>query len=203
MTTGEAARPIEHVPVLIAGGGPVGLATALEPAHNGVASLVVEPREEVSWLRPRAKTTSAPELTDPRLAGADAECEAVRPPVARAVEESKDGEFHSLDLVLGYAYRGSPLITGTAAGGRFGHRWLDANDSLFDHLGREFTLVGDLARPETEEFVNAAADEGVPLELFHHPPTVVAPVRPDQHVVWNGDATGEARQIPLRAIGHP
>src|SRR5690349_24895905 len=55
VTDGSAHR----VPVLIAGGGPVGLATALELAHHGVPSLVVEPREEVSWLRPRAKTTSA------------------------------------------------------------------------------------------------------------------------------------------------
>ncbi len=46
-------------PVLIAGGGPVGLATAVELAHHGVESVVIERRRDVSWLRPRAKTTSA------------------------------------------------------------------------------------------------------------------------------------------------
>lgn len=46
-------------PVLVVGGGPVGLTTALELAHHGVASLVVEPRAIVDHLRPRAKTTSA------------------------------------------------------------------------------------------------------------------------------------------------
>ncbi|MEV4513268.1 FAD-dependent monooxygenase [Dactylosporangium sp. NPDC049525] len=45
--------------VVVVGGGPVGLATAMELDHHGVASVVVEPREHVSYLRPRAKTTSA------------------------------------------------------------------------------------------------------------------------------------------------
>src|SRR5580698_10273042 len=45
--------------VLVVGGGPVGLATAMELDYHGVDSIVVEPRETVSYLRPRAKTTSA------------------------------------------------------------------------------------------------------------------------------------------------
>ena len=49
----EPARP-----VLIVGGGPVGLACALELAHHGVRSIVLERRGEVTMLRPRAKTMS-------------------------------------------------------------------------------------------------------------------------------------------------
>ena len=45
-------------PVLVAGGGPAGLAAAAELALHGVACVVIEPRPVVSHRRPRAKTTS-------------------------------------------------------------------------------------------------------------------------------------------------
>jgi 2-polyprenyl-6-methoxyphenol hydroxylase-like FAD-dependent oxidoreductase len=44
--------------VLIAGGGPVGLATAVELGRRGIDCLVVEPREVVSHARPRCKTVN-------------------------------------------------------------------------------------------------------------------------------------------------
>ncbi|MBV9577283.1 MAG: FAD-dependent monooxygenase [Chloroflexi bacterium] len=47
-----------EVPVLIAGGGPTGLAAAVELGQRGIACLVLEPRETISFDRPRAKTTS-------------------------------------------------------------------------------------------------------------------------------------------------
>lgn len=48
-----------RVPVLVAGGGPVGLSVALELGIHRVRCLVAEPREVVDHSRPRAKTTSA------------------------------------------------------------------------------------------------------------------------------------------------
>lgn len=45
--------------VIIVGAGPVGLSLALELAHHGVSSTLVEPRAVVEDSRPRAKTTSA------------------------------------------------------------------------------------------------------------------------------------------------
>src|SRR3954451_1348733 len=48
----------DHVPVLVVGGGPSGLAAAIELGRRGIDVLVVEPRTTLDPLRPRAKTTS-------------------------------------------------------------------------------------------------------------------------------------------------
>jgi 2-polyprenyl-6-methoxyphenol hydroxylase-like FAD-dependent oxidoreductase len=45
-------------PVLVAGGGPAGLAAAAELSWHGIECVVIEPRMAVSHRRPRAKTTS-------------------------------------------------------------------------------------------------------------------------------------------------
>jgi 2-polyprenyl-6-methoxyphenol hydroxylase-like FAD-dependent oxidoreductase len=50
--------PPSSTPVLISGGGPVGLAAAVELGLRGVECTVIEPRESISRARPRAKTTS-------------------------------------------------------------------------------------------------------------------------------------------------
>lgn len=46
------------IPVLIAGGGPAGLAAAAELSLHGIGCVVIEPRMQVSHRRPRAKTTT-------------------------------------------------------------------------------------------------------------------------------------------------
>ncbi len=51
-----AAGLPRSVQVVVAGGGPVGLACAVELARRGISCLVVEPRTTVSRARPRCKT---------------------------------------------------------------------------------------------------------------------------------------------------
>lgn len=60
MGTNRAARGATAIPdstqVLIAGGGPVGLAAAVELGRRGISCVVIEPRASVSRARPRCKT---------------------------------------------------------------------------------------------------------------------------------------------------
>ncbi|WP_211221067.1 FAD-dependent monooxygenase [Nocardioides insulae] len=70
MTLHHGLTPLpDETDVLIAGGGPSGLFLALDLAHRGISSVVVEPREELDWLRPRAKTTNARTMTHLRRLG--------------------------------------------------------------------------------------------------------------------------------------
>ncbi|MEV4010511.1 hypothetical protein AB0J35_08425 [Nonomuraea angiospora] len=131
--------------------------------------------------------TLAPELADPALMGEEAEFERVRPAVAQAVRRTKDSEFHSLDLVLGYTYEGSPIIA-EGAGERLPHRWLAPGVSLYDRLGRGFSVVGDQRLPGAAELAEQARELGVPLRAVDLPGTPLVLVRPDQHVAWRGRA---------------
>ena len=63
------SAPPARIPVLIAGGGPVGLAAVVELNLHGVSCAVIEPRPGVNWLRPRAKTISARTMEHFRRSG--------------------------------------------------------------------------------------------------------------------------------------
>jgi 2-polyprenyl-6-methoxyphenol hydroxylase-like FAD-dependent oxidoreductase len=73
------------LPVLVVGGGPAGLAAALELDAHGVPALVIEPRVTVDALRPRAKTTNARTMSHLRRWGVADRLRAAAPlPVDRA-----------------------------------------------------------------------------------------------------------------------
>jgi 2-polyprenyl-6-methoxyphenol hydroxylase-like FAD-dependent oxidoreductase len=57
-STADTATLPRSVQVVVAGGGPVGLAAAVELGRRGVTCLVAEPRLEVSHARPRCKTVN-------------------------------------------------------------------------------------------------------------------------------------------------
>ncbi|MEW9549827.1 FAD-dependent monooxygenase [Nonomuraea sp. NPDC050783] len=138
--------------------------------------------------------TLAPELADPALMGDESEFEKVRPAVAEAVLRTKDAEFHSLDLVLGYAYTGSPIVA-DGTGERLPHRWLAPGVSLYDRLGRAFTVLGDAGTPGVAALEAEARELGIPLEIVDLPGEPLTLVRPDQHVAWRGDTpTGALRR---------
>jgi 2-polyprenyl-6-methoxyphenol hydroxylase-like FAD-dependent oxidoreductase len=124
----------------------------------------------------------------------------------------KKSEFHSLGLVLGYHYAGSPIVSteddprppesvehyepSGRPGARLPHAWLPDGRSLYDALGPEHTLLRVDPAADPGPFVRAAATMGMPLAVVDLPPTVPtepygAPlllVRPDQHIAWRGSA---------------
>ena len=82
---GRRGPPVSDVPVLIVGGGPSGLAAAIELGRRGIEVCVVEPRTMLDPLRARAKTTSVRTMEHFRRWGiADRLREAAPLPVAYA-----------------------------------------------------------------------------------------------------------------------
>lgn len=152
-----------------------------------------------------------PDMEDDTPAGAAARAE-----LAPQVVEQKRREFHTIGLVLGYHYSGSPVIAGgealpppsaedydpvAAPGALAPHLWLAPGVSLYDRFGTGFTLL-DRAGASTDiaAFREAAARLGVPLDvlplagegvasLYPHALTLV---RPDEHVAWTGDGADAA-----------
>jgi hypothetical protein len=150
-----------------------------------------------------------------------------------AIQRAKRAEFFSLGLVLGYSYAGSPVIQpsgpagsggdatsytpDTRPGSRLPHHWLPDGSSLYDRLGRGFSLVGPgvdgtgAARHRSvAALVRRARRRGIPLRLTPTPSAYPWPgefllVRPDQHIAWRAadpadlDIEAAAGLRPVRA----
>jgi len=135
-----------------------------------------------------------------------------RAAVGAEIIATKTREFHTLGVVLGSRYTGSPIIAddGSAApaehfsnyepsahpGCLAPHAWLEDGTSLYDHFGLGYTLLllDDSAGPLAGRIQDAAGRAGVPLDaldlrhagldaLYQAP---LALVRPDQFVAWRG-----------------
>jgi hypothetical protein len=131
-----------------------------------------------------------------------------RADTATRIQIAKDGEFHSLGLVLGYHYGDSPVVVpdGTPEqahdplrylpsarpGARLPHTWLADGRSIYDALGPAMTLLRLDGDADRSVFDAAAATRGIPLDVVdlsaeylasHYAATLLL-VRPDQHIVW-------------------
>jgi 2-polyprenyl-6-methoxyphenol hydroxylase-like FAD-dependent oxidoreductase len=134
-------------------------------------------------------------------------------------------EFNIPGVTFGVRYDGSPIVVGDGSvpppdlpnayvptacpGGRAPHWWLPDGSSLFDHFGRDFTLLVTVAEVSVGGAIAAAASgAGIPLELLHLPyPELrelyeadMALIRPDQHVAWRGSGTSASAAL-RRAVG--
>ncbi len=119
--------------VLIAGGGPVGLATAIELGRRGINCLVVEPRMTVSRARPRCKTVNVRTLEHLRRWGI---AERLRERAPLPVTWSKDIVFctsltgHELSRFTG-------VLGLTAEGDRFAELGQQAPQYVLEELLRD------------------------------------------------------------------
>jgi 2-polyprenyl-6-methoxyphenol hydroxylase-like FAD-dependent oxidoreductase len=159
-----------------------------------------------------------PELDEDGPAGDEA-----RARIADAIYEEKLQEFESLFCQLGYRYDDSPAVVDDGSqpppqdtrvyvpsaypGCLAPHLWLNG-DSLYDRLGRGFTLLRLDDRLDVADFEQAAADVRVPLdvltidsprarELYEAP---LALIRPDQHVAWRGSAVPDDPQAVIDVV---
>jgi 2-polyprenyl-6-methoxyphenol hydroxylase-like FAD-dependent oxidoreductase len=141
----------------------------------------------------------------------DAVGEATR---ARVGKEAYELDVHQQccgGLNFGYYYDASPIIkydgerppeytmgtfvSSTVPGCRAPHFWLEGRRSLYDALGRDYTLLRFDATTPVTGLVNAAANRSVPLTVLDVRPreagglyrSKLVLVRPDQHVAWRGD----------------
>lgn len=154
----------------------------------------------------------APELANHDLAASGAVGEQA---AAQVIQASKDREFHSLGIVLGYQYDASSIIvddgtppipegqayTPTARpGARLPHLWLPDGASLYDRLGHGLSLLRLRDDADVAPFIESAKARRVPLTIVelrgqtleerYQAPLLL--VRPDQHVAWRGPAMDRA-----------
>ncbi len=157
----------------------------------------------------------APELGSRELDALGQIGEHARRAAAQVIQASKDREFHSLGIVLGYQYDASPVIVddGTSPlaesqdyeptarpGARLPHVWLPDGASLYDRLGNGLSLLRLRDDVDGTAFIELAADRGVPLTVVElrgqsledlYGASLLL-VRPDQHVAWRGTSVDRA-----------
>ena len=110
------------------------------------------------------------------------------------------GTFYDCSPIIAYdggkppAYTMSAYTPSTVPGCRMPHCWCAGGRSLYDVMGRDFTLIRFDPAVDVAALEAAARKRGVPLTVldlqrpeascFHH---ALVLARPDQHVAWRGD----------------
>lgn len=164
-----------------------------------------------------------PELEEESAAGATA-----RAALGAQLLHHCNVEFDIPGIHFGMFYGGSPIVIDDGSpvprdewnryepsavpGARAPHVWLAPDVSIYDRLGRDFTLLRFDAAAQTSAIEAAARAQGVPLEVLDVSHTEARDlyqadlvlVRPDQHVAWRGNRLPDDPQRLIRtAIGVP
>jgi 2-polyprenyl-6-methoxyphenol hydroxylase-like FAD-dependent oxidoreductase len=215
---GDAVNLGWKLAAVLQGWAPPALLDSYEAERRPVAHRTIAAAgNQESFLAP---SFAEDDLDDDGTAG-----ELLRADLARRLAV-KEGEFHSLGLVLGYDYPDSPVVVpdgrplpephlldyepSAHPGARLPHAWLPDGTSLFDLLGEDFTLLWLGRDGDTGPLLDAAARLGRSLRVVDltHLPNLrercgadLLLVRPDQHVAWRGAATPDPEALLLTVVG--
>jgi 2-polyprenyl-6-methoxyphenol hydroxylase-like FAD-dependent oxidoreductase len=183
-SVGDAVNIAWKIAAVSQGWAPESLLDSYEPERRGVV-----------------EETVASAAANTRLTGGGL------PADVAAIQRGKYAEFHSLGLVLGYSYAGSPIVyrgepsprtpvgdvtryePAAEPGARLPHCWLPDGSSLYDHLGRGFTLLGPRQVPLPHSRVPVSFTQAPPSYPWHDDYLLV---RPDQHIAWRGTSPAPA-----------
>ena len=161
-----------------------------------------------------------PGLEDGTTAG-----EALRQEAGAYLEAHGKAEFNIPGITFGTRYDGSPIVFSepretaedlpnvyvptASPGGRAPHYWIDADTSLYDLFGFEWTLLRLGNTEKGAAFAKAAAKAGMVLSIVSHAapelsalyeaPLVL--IRPDQVVAWRGTDDAEAQAVVETVLG--
>ena len=135
---------------VLQGWGDISLLGSYEIERRPIHNYVMDEAESNHTLAPHQLARDGIEEDTPR--GAE-----VRKEVAELIWRTKQPEFFSLGVVLGYRYVASPIIVdevpatpwnrsidyhpSAAPGCLAPHQWLEDGSSLYDHFGQGFTLL--------------------------------------------------------------
>lgn len=156
----------------------------------------------------RERAAYGPELDLPGPEG-----DAARAETGRMILDMNTPQYCCAGLNFGYFYDNSPLIVhdgeapppytlgqytpSTVPGVRAPHLRLSDGRTLYDALGKDYTLLRFDPSVDVAALMTAAAEAGVPLALLDVDPEAAASLyghklvicRSDQHVAWRGNAT--------------
>jgi 2-polyprenyl-6-methoxyphenol hydroxylase-like FAD-dependent oxidoreductase len=199
---GDAVNIGWKLAAVLDGWGADGLIESYEAERRPIAERTI--REATANMSVLAPELGNREMEAPGFVG-----EQARRAAARVIQATKDREFHSLGLVLGYQYDTSPVIVDDSTpslpegqdyeptarpGARLPHIWMPDGASLYDRLGNGLSLLRLREDVEVTPFIESATTHGVPLDVvelrgqrleeFYGASLLL--VRPDQHVAWRG-----------------
>ena len=203
MGIGDAANLAWKLDAVLHGWGGAALLDSYEVGRRQVHRWVVE--EAVANYAVLSK-----ELLRPSLEEDTPEGEEARARLAIEAVAQKRREFHTIGLVLGYHYSGSPVVAPgpqlaapvaedyvpvAVPGVLAPHLWREPGVALYDRLGRGLSLLTRDADPASVTALQEAADQlAIPLETIELPaaasdlyPNRLTLVRPDEHVAWTAD----------------